>query len=385
MPASPVILLTAFEPSGDILGASLVKALRRRQPDIRFKALGGPRLQEAGCEIIEQTTDDPAMLLDAARKVVDHRRRIQRLRAYLEQNPVDAVIPIDSPAANWDVCQATRDLLPDARIIHLVAPQLWAWGRWRVNKLRRLTDRVLCLLPFEPDWFQARDVPATFVGHPLFDRINDDPPTPHDCLSKPAGKRLALLPGSRSAEVAFNWETMTRVARTLHQQFPDLHVVIPASDERREKQIRQHPATASLDHCADIIVGHADAVYDWADAALIVSGTATLEALGHSTPTVVLYNVRYLTWLFIGRFLTTTRTYSLPNLISEWLGEGRVVPEFIPHFGRPEPVADAVRNLLTNPEAVAQQRQLYTRVHEAFGNQRFKDLAADAVLQAIAS
>ncbi|MEQ9454774.1 MAG: lipid-A-disaccharide synthase [Phycisphaeraceae bacterium] len=386
MPGSPVILLTAFEPSGDVLGASLVKALRQRHPDARCLAYGGPRLAAAGAEIVEQTTDDPAMLLDAARKVVDHSRRLQRIKAFLEANHVDAVIPIDSPAANWSVCQATRKLRPEAKIIHLVAPQLWAWGRWRIRKLRRLTDRVLCLLPFEPDWFQARGVPATYVGHPLFDRLRDREPesNPLPALSDRVGKRLALLPGSRSSEVIFNWPTMARVASMLRERHPDLIVAIPASDERRAEQIRQHPATAELTGQSEILLDATPEVLDWADAALVVSGTATLEALGHNTPTVVLYNVRYLTWLILGRTMMNTRTYALPNLISEWIGEGRVVTEFIPHFGKPEPVADAVDRLLSDPQAVAQQRSLYAKTQNAFGDQRFRDLAADAVLETLA-
>ena len=163
------ILFTAFEPSGDALAAPMITRLLEQHPGLRVWALGGPKMLAAGADLIETTTDNPAMLLGAASQARAHQQRLKRLTKWLNDHKLAALVPVDSPAANWSICKLVRKTQPAAKIIHLAAPQLWAWAPWRIKKLRRLTDHVLCLLPFEPDWFTARGVRATFVGHPLFD------------------------------------------------------------------------------------------------------------------------------------------------------------------------------------------------------------------------
>ncbi|HHN78407.1 MAG TPA: lipid-A-disaccharide synthase, partial [Phycisphaerales bacterium] len=145
MPAEPAILFTGFEPSGDDHASAVIAELRRRHPGLRMYAWGGPKMGQAGAEIIEETGKDAVMGLPGLSKVLEHRRINQRIAAWLDRNPVRVHVPIDSPAANFPICKMARKR--GVKVVHLVAPQVWAWGKWRVNKLRRLTDFVCCLLP----------------------------------------------------------------------------------------------------------------------------------------------------------------------------------------------------------------------------------------------
>jgi lipid-A-disaccharide synthase len=386
------ILFTAFEPSGDALAAPVIAELRRRRPDRPVLALGGPAMAAAGATLLESTTDHPVMLAGAVAQALAHRRRVQRLRAHLRQHPLAALVPVDSPAANWAICNLVRQDHPAARIVHLVAPQVWAWAAWRVRKLRRLTDRVLCLLPFEVAWLAQHHVPAAFVGHPLFQAIADKlaarqiqplqltTPGPTD-----AGPRLALLPGSRRAEITANWPTMLAACRDLQAKHPGLTAAVAALNPALAHLLqRTAPLTA-----ADRITVHLDRVDDvlqWSTAALVVSGTATLHVAVHRKPMVVLYRVNPLSWHAVGRWIVHTRTFALPNLIaSTWDGSPtrptrHVVPEFVPHLGPPGPIAAALDRLFTDPAAAAEQQALFDRIHTAFADTAFAPTAADAIL-----
>ncbi|MFN7022873.1 MAG: lipid-A-disaccharide synthase, partial [Phycisphaerales bacterium] len=167
----PALLFTAFEPSGDDHAAPVIAALRSRHPRLPIYAWGGPKMEAAGATIVERTGDDAVMGMPGLAKVLEHSRINRRIDDWLDDHRITVHVPVDSPAANFPICALTK--ARGAKAVHLVAPQIWAWGQWRLKKLKRLTDLVLCLLPFEEEWFQARGVPARFIGHPLFDRTPD--------------------------------------------------------------------------------------------------------------------------------------------------------------------------------------------------------------------
>jgi lipid-A-disaccharide synthase len=374
----PLIVLTAFEPSGDNLGARMAEALRAKRPDLRFAGFGGPAMARAGVDLIEETTGKAVMLIaGAVAQAREHTRRVGVFKRWLaEQNPA-ALVPVDSPAANWAMCAAVRKRHASAKIVHLVGPQLWAWGGWRISKLRRLTDHVLCLLPFEPQWFQTRGVPATFVGHPLFEEAL----TPRDIDDLPGGTpRLALLPGSRAGEVKHNWPDLLEMFELLRHRHERLAVVVAAADRARAEQIERLSPGGRLPRRMSMVTGDAAAVLQWADAAVIVSGTATLEAVARRTPMVATFRVGKLAWNVAGRVLVQTRTFTLPNLLGESLGVGRVIPELVPHFGGGEPLLEALQPLLTLPAAADAQRAGFDAIRAAFAAARFADAAPDALL-----
>ncbi len=376
--AEPAILFTAFEPSGDRLAAPVIAALRAERPGVPVYGFGGPHMAAAGANLLQSTTDKAVMLGGAVSQVWNHCRRVRHLRGWLKEHPLGVFVPVDSPAANWAICKAVRDLQPVAGIVHLAAPQLWAWAPWRIRKLRRLTDHVLCLLPFEPAWFDSRGVKATFVGHPIFSEQDAKSSATSDL---PAARlKLALLPGSRHGEIKANWPTMLAAFRQLQATHHELHGVVAAVDEPTADWIR----AAAWDGAAGvtIVCGQTDAVLRWADAALVVSGTATLQTAAVGTPFVTLFNVSRLKWHAVGRWLLRTRTFTLVNLIAEWRGLGRAVPEFVPHFGQVEPITAAVNNLLNDPAAHAAQRERLSRVVEPYTGLNFAAGAAQHILAA---
>ena len=384
MPGSEAILFTAFEPSGDHIAASLIRELKKRDPDRLIFAFGGPLMEKSGAELIERTTDRATMLAGAAAQVRQHLRRLGVLKHWLAEHPLAAVVPTDSPAANWSICAAVRKHQPEAKVVHLVAPQLWAWAPWRVRKLRRLTDHVLCLLPFEPDWFGERDVPADFVGHPLYDRIPAKKTPPAEGLPDAAGPKLALLPGSRQSEIKHNWPTMLAAYRRLHASHHELHAVVAAADKARAHQIELMSPMGVLPRGMQMRIADADAVLNWADAALVVSGTATLHCAAHGTPMVVYYNLKRYEWHLVGRWVVNTDSMSLPNLIGESMGLGRVVPELMPHFGDPNALVRAVEPLLEAGEAREKQLDAFAAIRAKFTEHHFEMAAADQLLKEMA-
>jgi lipid-A-disaccharide synthase len=235
---------------------------------------------------------------------------------------------------------------------------------------------VLCLLPFEQPWLEQRGVPATFVGHPAFTDLtagsSDDLPRAHP--------RLAILPGSRRNEIVRNLPTMIAAFIELRRRHPDLNGVVAVLDERSATLARQVapnlPKELTLTH------GRTEAVLDWCDLALVVSGTVTLQVTARHKPMVAMYNMGVLQ-IFAAGIVVKTRTFTLPNLIAEWAGFGRAVPELVPHHGQVKPVVEAIEHLLTNPAAAKRQRTLLADVAARFGALRFDESAAREVLAAL--
>ncbi|MEM6332944.1 MAG: hypothetical protein AAF823_06355 [Planctomycetota bacterium] len=385
------ILFTAYEPSGDALAAAVIERLRALEPDRPIVAMGGPKMQQAGATLLEHTTQKAVMLTDALGEFREHRRRTAVLRKWMTQNQPALVVPTDSPAANWATCAMTRKLHPHVRIVHLAGPQLWAWAPWRIRKMRRLSDGVLCLLPFEPDWFSKRGVPGQFVGHPIFDRLIDTPPSPLNWTpdlpdALPNGFKLAVLPGSRSKEIARNLPDMLAAVASLNAESPRVQPLIALHDPSIEPLARQHatdtPAGEGV--ATPIVVGRTPEVLAWADAVLTVSGTATLQVAAQRKPMLITYRVSRWQWQLVGRWIVKTRTFTLPNLIGQHLGLGhRVCPELVPHFGGHRPIADELRKLIDDPQARSNQAAAFDAIGHAYADVRFAETAAAALHHAL--
>jgi lipid-A-disaccharide synthase len=387
MVSPPAILFSTFEPSGDALAAGTIARLLGLWPGLRVYGLGGPKMAAAGAEVIEHTTHRGSMVLETLAQVRAHGARLARLRRWLAANPVGALVPVDSPAGNWSICRLVRQHRPEARIVHLVAPQLWAWAPWRIRKLRRLTDRVLCLLPFEPAWFERRGVPAAFVGHPVFDPFCY--PSAPGVSDLPGGHpRLALLPGSRRGEILRNWPTMLGTFVRLRRDSRDLLGVVAALDEPVGRTIRditlRRRGVEGWPEGLSVSSGRAPEILDWCDLALVASGTVTLELARRRRPMVAMYNVSPVSLVAMG-WMVTASTYTLPNLVSEWAGLGRIVPELIPHFGGVGPVVRQVRRLLEDPEAGERQRAGLARVAALFDGRPFSEESARELVAVLES
>lgn len=373
MSEAPVILLTGFEPSGDDHAAAVIAELRRRHPDLVMYAWGGPNMGAAGATIVEETGRDAVMGIPGIDKIREHKKINERIEAWLDEHPITVHVPVDSPAANFPICKMARQR--GAKVVHLVAPQVWAWASWRVKKLRRLSNFVCCVLPFEEDWFSEHGVRSRFVGHPLFDQPLDFGALDREIADWPTGSpKIALLPGSRPAEIRKNFPLLMAAYRRLAAEHPDIAGVVAATRPDLEPTIRGlagGPWPASL----RFVSRQTDAAIRWADLCLVVSGTVTLQIARQAKPMVIVYKLSRLAYNLLGRWLVRTRYFSLPNLIA---GE-RIVPELIPHFGGADRIVDEAVGLLERPELVEKQREALRRVTRRFEGRNAAQGAADVI------
>lgn len=393
MPSPPGILFTAFEPSGDDHACAVIAELRRRHPDLPIFAWGGPKMAAAGAAVIERTGDDAVMGVPGFKKIVEHAGINRRIKRWLavegKAHRVALHVPVDSPGANFPICRITRRR--GLKIMHLVAPQIWAWAPWRIRKLRRLTDQVLCLLPFEQQWFLDRGVSARFIGHPLFDRPLDEAALDARAASiageMPASvtPRLAVMPGSRPSEMRSCFPILLDAFRRLKMDFPQTAAVVAATRPEAADRLRAI-AAESGGWPADMTVvsGDTDAVIRWCDFALVASGTVTLQIARQRKPMVAVYRPGKLMYHMLGRWLVSTEVFTLPNLIASGGGCSggrvhRIIPEFIPHFGDGEDLAVEVIKLLRRSGYADQQRQDLDAVCRRFEGFNAGVNAADAI------
>ncbi len=372
----PAILFTAFEPSGDDHASAVIAELRRRRPERRIFAWGGPRMERAGAEIVARTGTDAVVGVPTLDKIREHQQINRDVAAWLERHPeVRLHVPVDSPAANFPICAIAKRL--GRRVVHLVAPQLWAWGPWRVRKLRRCTDLVLCLLPFEEAFFAQRAVPARFIGHPLFDEPLDLDDLARRAEAMPQGDpNVAILPGSRPAELRRNFPVMLAAYRVLRERHPELRGCIAATTPEVEAELRRRAdELGGWPEALELVVDATDVVVRWASVALAVSGTVTLQVARQRRPMVIMYKTNELTYKALGRLLITTKQFALPNLIAG----AEIVPELIPYFKGHERLVDAAETLLGDEAAQAAQREALGEAASRFAGRNAARNAADAI------
>ncbi len=373
--SNKTLLFTAFEPSGDDHSAAVIRELKRRRPDLRIFAWGGPKMARAGAEIIATTGADAVVGVPGWSTIKRYLRIKAEIRDWMKANRPDVLVPVDSPGANFTVAKMGKKL--GIKVVHLVAPQLWAWGPWRIGKLRRRTDLVLCLLPFEAEFFAARNVPSRFIGHPLFDEPLDLEALDQKAQALPEGSpKLAILPGSREAELRRNFPVLLEAFRELKTRHPDLVGVVGATTDEVRAQLQSRATVlGGWPDGLDIVVGETDLVTRWSDAAMVVSGTVTLQLSKQARPMVILYKTNELTWKVLGSWLITTPFIGLPNLIA-----GRaVVTELFPYFKGHMRLTEAVDALLTDPEALASQKRELGRVSAKFSGKIAASEAASAL------
>jgi lipid-A-disaccharide synthase len=369
--------ILAGESSGDILGAGLMEALRQRHPDLRFSGIGGPLMQQQGLVSRVPMERLAVMGLIEPLKRLPELLRIRRdiVRHFSTERP-DVFIGIDSPDFNLGVERRLR--AQGIRTVHYVAPSVWAWRQGRIRKIAAAVDRVLALFPFEADFYRQHQVPVSFVGHPLADLIPMEPDRASARATlgiASAGKVVALLPGSRQGEVARMGQVFLQTAALLLKQDPTLQFVLPCANAERRQQLQALlPANSAAIHLID---GQSRIAMTAADAVLLASGTAALEAMLLKRPMLVCYRMAPLSYAIISRMLKVPY-FSLPNLLA---GEA-LVEELVQEAVNPANLGAKMRTLL---ESGAHQERLDTRyreIHRALsGGASIK--AAQAVLQLV--
>ncbi|KAA0214519.1 MAG: hypothetical protein DYG94_10305 [Leptolyngbya sp. PLA3] len=362
VPQGPAILFTSFEPSGDDHASAVIAELKRRHPQVRVFAWGGPKMQAAGAILVEQTGRDAVMGVPGISKILEHKRINQRIASWLRDNPIALHVPVDSPAANFPICKLAKGA--GARIVHLVAPQVWAWASWRIHKLKRLTNFVCCVLPFEEEWFRQRGVRAKFVGHPIFDRPLDTEGLDDQIADWSRGRpRITLLPGSRPAEIHKNFPLLLESYRRIAGEHPHMAGVVAATHPDVEPVLRQlAAATGQWPASLRFVSARTEAAIRWAELCLVVSGTVTLQVARQCRPMVIVYKSSRVAYNLVGRWLVTPPHFSLPNLIAA----REIVPELIPHFGGADAIVNEAVGLLERPELVDRQKAALAEIAGRF-------------------
>ena len=370
--AKATVLFTAFEPSGDAHAAPVIAALKAMAPEIEIVACGGPQMERAGAIMIERTADDGAMGLSALSKIASVKKTQNAIRQWAQARRVNVHVPVDSPAANFAIAKFMK--ARGVRVCHLVAPQLWAWGPWRLNKLRRCTDLVLCLLPFEQEWFRSRRVPAKFIGHPVINRILDQEQMDAQVKELPTGSpKVLLLPGSRSSEVTRNLPLLLKVFSDIQHNHRRAIAIMVTANDSLARLVRERVPT--LPPGVLLMTGKLDAAISWSEIALCVSGTVSLDLLRQAKPMVGMYRTGLLS-VIGGNIMLSMPNRLLPNI----LAGKRVVPEFVPCLGRAGPISAAVENLLADQSRLRETANVLRALLPAFQGKRPDIEAAEAII-----
>ena len=360
---NPTIALVAGEVSGDILGAGLIHQLKIHYPQARFIGIAGPRMLAEGCESLVDMEELSVMGLA---EILKHLPRLLKIRnnviqTMLREKP-DVYIGIDAPDFNLGVELKLK--ANGIKTIHYVSPSVWAWRQNRIHKIAKATHQVLAFLPFEKAFYDKFNVPCRFVGHTMADAVPLKPNRieARQHLNLDANQRyLAILVGSRGSEVAFLTEPFLQTALLLKQRFPDLQFLVPLVNEKRRAQFEAIKAQVAPNLAMHVIDGNARQVLIAADAALLASGTAALEAMLCKSPMVVGYKMKALTYCLAKR-LVKSKYISLPNLLADEM----LVPEMIQEECDPALLAEKLAVYFSTEEAALEHRRVLI--------QRFTDL-----------
>lgn len=369
-------MIVAGEASGDAHAAELVAELKCRHPELHVFGCGGERLQAAGCELLVRAEE---LAVVGLFEVVAHLPRIfgyyRRLRRALRQRRPQAVILVDFPDFNLRLARAARRA--GVPVIYFISPQLWAWRSGRVKIIQRTVRRMICIFPFEPEFYARRGVEVAGVGHPLVERVAAARAALP--VAQPGAPRIALLPGSRRREVAFHLPVMVAAARQLRQQHgPELEFVIPVAPTLHADDLRAALGEPWPEWLHLVSAAQGYAVVAQARLAVVASGTATVETALLGKPMIVIY--RLSPWTYrLGRRFVKTPHYAMVNLIA---GE-RAVPELIQEGCNADAIVHWANRLL--PEG--RERQLMIdalqRVGEKLGGPGAIARAATAVEEAL--
>jgi len=337
--------LVAGEASGDLLGAGLIQALKSRHPGAVFEGVAGPHMQAAGCEAWAQADELAVMgLVEPLR----HVPRLLRLRRSLIErwaaSPPDVFVGIDAPDFNLALEQRLKSVgIPT---IHYVSPTVWAWRSGRVTKIARAADRVLCLLPFEPGYYEGSGTQAIFVGHPKADELAppDDIAACRRALGLDVGAAtIALLPGSRRGEVQRLIDVIAGAAARVLEKRPDVRFVLPVAGPHLRPTIDEAIHRAGIGPAITLIDGQSIEAMSAADLVLLASGTAVLEAALLGRPCVAVYKLAPLSAAIVRAFNLLKLDYvTLPNNLTP----EPLIPEFLQEKATPDAVGAEVLEML---------------------------------------
>jgi lipid-A-disaccharide synthase len=356
--------IVAGEASGDLLGSLLIKALRAQHPHIEFIGIAGPKMQSEGAKSLfpmERLSVSGYNLevLRRYREIIGIRKK---LIAHFSSDPPDLFIGVDAPDFNLHLEAALK--AKNIPTLHYVSPSIWAWRGERIHKIGASISRMLTIFPFENALYEKENIPVSYVGHPLADELPIEP----DKAAARAQIRMnhpshviALLPGSRENELNHHADLFIRAARLIHARLPEAHFLVPLASRHTRNQFEK--AIVRLDAQdvpLTIMFGHSHDAMAAADAALVASGTATLEAALLKCPMVIAYKMSPLTYRIMKRKAYLPYV-GLPNILA---GEF-IVPELLQDDATPRNLANALVNLLQQPRLRELMVNKFTAMHHS--------------------
>lgn len=371
------IMIVAGEPSGDIHGGKLARELKELAPRLRLFGMGGERMEAAGVELVQRIGNTGVVGFWEVYKDIGRYRKIFRdLVRVLEERRPRAVILIDYPGFNLRFARQAHDR--GIRVIYYISPQLWAWGKRRIRKVKRYVDRMVVIFGFEKSFYRRHGIEADWVGHPLVGTLD------HSLEQAGCRRRLGIsgspvigiLPGSRKSEIENILPVLLASAAELKKEFPGAEFLLPVAAADLKPLVQGILESASVpvrteDQAGQEIIAAADLL-------LAASGTVTLEAAIFATPLIIVYKLSFFTWFFI-RMMIRIPYIGLVNIVA---GK-KIVPELIQYGARPAAIARTARAILTRPELRDRMIGELRRVGRDLGEPGSSRRAARVILKAI--
>lgn len=363
------VFFSVGEPSGDIHAANLIRQLRQRCDRFEAVGYGGPQMAAAGCRLHADLTALAVMWF--LRTLLNLHRfwdLVTRADRYFRHHRPDAVVLVDYPGFNWWI--ARRAKVHGIPVFYYVPPQIWGWARWRVNKMRRFVDHVLCCLPFEAEWFRSQGCNATLIGHPFFDEVERLPLDQafQDQQRSQPGPLLVILPGSRTQEVTSNLKWFLKAAGHVREAVPQVRLAIAAFKPHQAEIARRQVADSGLP--IDVYAGKTPELMRLADCCMAVSGSVSMELLYHGKPTVILYWISPVAY-WVQRLFRKVKYITLVNLLnavdpfaedttpfdpSQKDADRVLFPEYLTYEDKSDLIAAHVIQWLTDP--VSRQKRV---------------------------
>jgi lipid-A-disaccharide synthase len=345
------IFFSVGEPSGDVHGANLIRALAERRGDLDFVGFGGDLMADAGCRHLFPLCNHAVMGFSSVLASLPHfMSLISQADRYFHKHRPDAVVLIDYPGFNWWI--ARRAHYHGIPVFYFVPPQIWAWASWRVKRMQRWVDHVLCSLPFEEAWYRERGVAAEYVGHPFFDELPRQQLDPAFMAAQAAqaGTVVGLLPGSRTLEVERNFQSQLGAADIIHRARPDTRFLVACFKDSHLKMAeamrREFPTLPVQMH-----VGKTPEIIETSKACIAVSGSVSLELLYRTKPTAIVYRLSKMMAAVL-KVMVTTKYITLVNLLADKV----LYPEIPCITCQAGPLAEHVLHWLNDETAYASLR-----------------------------
>ena len=390
------IFFSVGEPSGDLHGANLIAQLKERSPQVECVGYGGPRMEKAGCTLHADLTRLAIMwFVRVLLNIHTFWLLYRRAKRYFAQHRPDAVVLIDYPGFNWWIARAAK--AHGIPVFYYGTPQIWAWATWRIHKMRRLVDHVLCKLPFEAAWYRDRGCNATYVGHPYFDQTRSyelDEAFLAEQRTQ-SGRLVAILPGSRTQEVTSNFRWFLRAAEVVHAELPETRFAVAAFNEKQAELVREKIGRTQLP--IDVFVGRTPELIHLAECCMACSGSVSLELLYHTKPTVILYWITRVA-MFVQLFFRRVKYITLVNLLTTdnpRAGDGRPFnpdapgaepipfPEYLTCGDKSNQIAAHLVRWLTDPAELERRVEQLAELKARVGHGGASRVAATYILDVL--